>query len=83
MLKIRTLHTGFSQWMTWHRRASNSARSTQSDDWEKKEEQLGPLRHTLDGSGFSAGMRHVTTRTYDIACNWKVFADNYLVCKRA
>ena len=26
-----------------------------------------------------AGLRHVATRDYSLKCNWKVFADNYLV----
>ncbi len=27
----------------------------------------------------SPDMQHVETRTYHLDCNWKVFADNYLV----
>ena len=39
--------------------------------------QLGALAGALDATGW-AGLRHRATRSWDIACNWKVFCDNYL-----
>jgi len=39
--------------------------------------QLAPLDRALSDTGW-ADLRYRTTRTWDIACNWKVFCDNYL-----
>ncbi|CAD7705159.1 unnamed protein product [Ostreobium quekettii] len=37
------------------------------------------LKAQLDSMGrFSSGLTHVRQVTYDMACNWKVFVDNYL-----
>jgi choline monooxygenase len=40
-------------------------------------EWLGPLAPRLDAAA-GAGLRHVATRRFRLACNWKVFVDNYL-----
>ena len=39
--------------------------------------QLGALSDALERTGWST-LRYRTTRTWDIACNWKVYAENYL-----
>ncbi|MEK6239455.1 MAG: aromatic ring-hydroxylating dioxygenase subunit alpha, partial [Planctomycetales bacterium] len=38
---------------------------------------LAPLRERLDAWRFSE-LQFVARRTYDLACNWKVYVDNYL-----
>jgi len=40
-------------------------------------EQLGPLTDELDLGGWKT-LTFVGRRSWDIACNWKVYADNYL-----
>ena len=40
-------------------------------------EELAPLARQLDEFGMG-GLKHVLRRRYPIACNWKVFCDNYL-----
>ena len=46
------------------------------------QEQLGDeqLRDMASAGMTDEGLRHVATREYTLKCNWKVFADNYLVC---
>ena len=45
------------------------------------EEQLGKeqLQDMKAGGMLDGGLQHVATREYRLQCNWKVFADNYLV----
>lgn len=40
-------------------------------------DQLGTMAAPLEACGLS-GMRHHHARIYDVACNWKVYVDNYL-----
>ena len=46
------------------------------------EEQLGKeqLQDMKADGMLDGGLQHVATREYRLQCNWKVFADNYLVC---
>jgi choline monooxygenase len=39
---------------------------------------LAELMHPLDGAIDTGSLRFVTRRRYEIACNWKVYVDNYL-----
>ncbi|HXI04367.1 MAG TPA: aromatic ring-hydroxylating dioxygenase subunit alpha [Candidatus Saccharimonadales bacterium] len=41
------------------------------------QEELAPLASRLESSGY-ASLRFAARRTYELACNWKVFVDNYL-----
>ncbi len=41
-------------------------------------EPLAELLRPLDGRVEAAGLRFTARRTYEIACNWKVYVDNYL-----
>ena len=45
------------------------------------EEQLGKeqLQDMKADGMLDGGLQHVATREYRLQCNWKVFADNYLV----
>ena len=45
------------------------------------EEQLGKeqLQDMKADGMLDRGLQHVATREYYLQCNWKVFADNYLV----
>ena len=48
---------------------------------ESLQDQLGDEQlHDMACAGImDAGLQHVATRNYSLKCNWKVFADNYLV----
>jgi len=39
--------------------------------------QLGPLPAALEGAGWG-GLVYRASKSWDVACNWKVFCDNYL-----
>ena len=45
------------------------------------QEQLGKeqLQDMKADGMLDVGLQHVATREYRLQCNWKVFADNYLV----
>ncbi|MDB5308614.1 MAG: (2Fe-2S)-binding protein [Gemmataceae bacterium] len=39
---------------------------------------LGPLASWVESRGGLGDLKWYATRTYDLACNWKVYVDNYL-----
>lgn len=39
--------------------------------------QVAPLTRDLEATGWG-GLRYHSTRSWEVACNWKVFCDNYL-----
>lgn len=45
---------------------------------EPLEEFLAPLPAWVESRGGVAGMKWAGRRSYDLACNWKVYVDNYL-----
>ncbi len=49
---------------------------------ESLRDQLGDeqLQDMAAAGMMDDSLRHVATREYSLKCNWKVFADNYLVC---
>lgn len=45
-----------------------------------KEETQGEILQVMEAAGIKAeSLQHVASREYSLQCNWKVFADNYLV----
>ncbi len=50
---------------------------SRSERPRRLDEDLATLEARLSGSGFRRA-RFVTRRSWDLACNWKVFVDNYL-----
>ena len=52
-----------------------------AEDYTSVEEQLGTEQmQDMKADGILDGsLQHVATREYCLHCNWKVFADNYLV----
>ena len=49
-----------------------------SEDGVDLQQWLKPLLNTTQRMGFSEGLKFVERRKYKVACNWKVFIDNYL-----
>lgn len=45
---------------------------------------LGGAAPVMEAAGMAdARLQHVRSRSYELACNWKVFSDNYLVRRRS
>ncbi len=44
------------------------------------EETQGNILQVMEAAGITdRSLQHVASREYNLQCNWKVFADNYLV----